>query len=193
MLNIVILSLTMIYLSVATSYTSYSRSLSNAPPLLACSSNTRLRQGGSLKYHTATTTISMTNKRGVQKLTKLGMTDGYLNNLNLPKYVNTSLSSLNLTKSDYYKNMPNTGDNITITSIYLNIDKMKGVYFSKDVKNVIFTFPENLSELYYYDADSNVDNKGIIYKVSNNTRINMKSLKKFVFQSFNNNIDGIIF
>ena len=121
------------------------------------------------------------------------MTDGYLNNLNLPKYVNTSLSSLNLTKSDYYKNMPNTGDNITITSIYLNIDKMKGVYFSKDVKNVIFTFPENLSELYYYDADSNVDNKGIIYKVSNNTRINMKSLKKFVFQSFNNNIDGIIF
>ena len=69
---------------------------------------------------------------------------------------------------------------------------MNGVYFSKDVKNVIFTFPENLSELYYYDGDNN-NSKGTIYKISNNTRINMKNLKRFVFQSFNNNIDGIVF
>lgn len=192
MLNIVILSLTMIYLSVATSYTSYTRSLSNAPPLLVCNSNTRVKQGGSLKYHTTTTTA--TNKREIPKLTKMAMTegDGNLNSFNFPQYVNTNLSSLNLTKSDYYKNMPNTGDNISISSIYLNIDKMNGVYFSKDVKNVIFTFPENLSELYYYDGDNN-NSKGIIYKISNNTRINMKSLKRFVFQSFNNNIDGIVF
>jgi hypothetical protein len=128
------------------------------------------------------------------KLTKMAMTEGdvNLNSFNFPQYVNTNLSSLNLTKSDYYKNMPNTGDNISISSIYLNIDKMNGVYFSKDVKNVIFTFPENLSELYYYDGDNN-NSKGIIYKISNNTRINMKSLKRFVFQSFNNNIDGIVF
>ena len=192
MLNIVILSLTMIYLSVATSYTSYTRSLSNAPPLLVCNSNTRLKKGGSRKYHTTTTTA--TNKREMPKLTKMAMTEGdvNLNSFNFPQYVNTNLSSLNLTKSDYYKNMPNTGDNISISSIYLNIDKMNGVYFSKDVKNVIFTFPENLSELYYYDGDNN-NSKGIIYKISNNTRINMKSLKRFVFQSFNNNIDGIVF
>ena len=191
MLNIVILSLTMIYLSVATSYTSYTRSLSNAPPLLVCNSNTRLKKGGSLKYYTTTTA---TNKREMPKLTKMAMTEGdvNLNSFNFPQYVNTNLSSLNLTKSDYYKNMPNTGDNISISSIYLNIDKMNGVYFSKDVKNVIFTFPENLSELYYYDGDNN-NSKGIIYKISNNTRINMKSLKRFVFQSFNNNIDGIVF
>jgi hypothetical protein len=189
MLNIVILSLTMIYLSVATSYTSYTRSLSNMPPLLVCS-NTWLKRGGNLKYHTTTTTI--TNKRDMSIITKMGMSDGYLNNLNFPQYVNTNLSSLNLTKSDYYKNIPNTGDNISISSIYLNIDKMNGVYFSKDVKNVIFTFPENLSELYYYDGDNN-NSKGTIYKISNNTRINMKNLKRFVFQSFNNNIDGIVF
>lgn len=128
MLNIVILSLTMIYLSVATSYTSYTRSLSNMPPLLVCS-NTRLKRGGNLKYHTTTTTI--TNKRDMSIITKMGMSDGYLNNLNFPQYVNTNLSSLNLTKSDYYKNMPNTGDNISISSIYLNIDKMNGVYFSR--------------------------------------------------------------
>jgi hypothetical protein len=89
-------------------------------------------------------------------------------------------------------NMPTTGESIEISSIYLNIDKVKGVYFSKDVKNVIFTFPENLSELYYYDASDN-SSKGQIYKISNNTRIQMKNLKKFVLQSFNNNIDGIIF
>jgi hypothetical protein len=125
---------------------------------------------------------------------------GYFNNLNLPQYVNTSLSSLNLTKSDYYMNMPTTGESIEISSIYLNIDKVKGVYFSKDVKNVIFTFPENLSELYYYNtavADvgkvANNSSKGMIYKISNNTRIQMKNLRKFVLQSFNNNIDGIIF
>jgi hypothetical protein len=98
-------------------------------------------------------------------------------------------------------NMPTTGESIEISSIYLNIDKVKGVYFSKDVKNVIFTFPENLSELYYYNAADVGDvgdvadnsSKGQIYKISNNTRIQMKNLKKFVLQSFNNNIDGIIF
>lgn len=186
MLNIVILSLTMIYISVTTSYTSYARSLA---------SNTHPYKQGSLRYHTASA------KREIPKLTKMAMAEGgegYFNNLNLPQYLNTSLSSLNLTKSDYYMNMPTTGENIEISSIYLNIDKVKGVYFSKDVKNVIFTFPENLSELYYYkvaDVGDVGDNssKGMIYKISNNTRIHMKNLKKFVLQSFNNNIDGIIF
>jgi hypothetical protein len=88
--------------------------------------------------------------------------------------------------------MPLTGEQINISSIYLNLDKAKGVYFSKDVKNVIFTFPNNLSDIYYYDINNN-DTKGVLYRVSNNTRINMKGLKKFVFQSFNNNIDGILF
>jgi len=151
-------------------------------------SNTLPYKQGSLRYHTAGTASA---KREIPKLTRMAMTeggDGYLNNLNLPQYVNTSLSSLNLTKSDYYMNMPTTGESIEISSIYLNIDKVKGVYFSKDVKNVIFTFPENLSELYYYNSS-----KGQIYKISNNTRIQMKNLKKFVLQSFNNNIDGIIF
>jgi hypothetical protein len=163
-------------------------------------SNTLPYKQGSLRYHTAGTASA---KREIPKLTSMAMAmteggDGYLNNLNLQQYVNTSLSSLNLTKSDYYMNMPTTGESIEISSIYLNIDKVKGVYFSKDVKNVIFTFPENLSELYYYntaDVGDVADNssKGMIYKISNNTRIQMKNLKKFVLQSFNNNIDGIIF
>lgn len=186
MLNIVILSLTMIYISVTTSYTSYARSLA---------SNTLPYKQGSLRYHTASAASA---KREIPKLTRMAMTEGgegYFNNLNLPLYLNTSLSSLNLTKSDYYMNMPTTGENIEISSIYLNIDKVKGVYFSKDVKNVIFTFPENLSEIYYYNIANVTDNssKGVIYKISNNTRIHMKNLKKFVLQSFNNNIDGIIF
>ena len=197
MLNIVILSLTMIYISVTTSYTSYARSLTSN---MLRASNTLPYKQGSLRYHTAGTASA---KREIPKLTSMAMAmteggDGYLNNLNLQQYVNTSLSSLNLTKSDYYMNMPTTGESIEISSIYLNIDKVKGVYFSKDVKNVIFTFPENLSELYYYntaDVGDVADNssKGMIYKISNNTRIQMKNLKKFVLQSFNNNIDGIIF
>ena len=82
--------------------------------------------------------------------------------------------------------MPLTGEQINITSIYLNIDKVKGVYFAKDVKNVIFTLQDNLSDLYYYDGkDSNDPKSGVIYKISNNTRINMKGLDRFVFQSFN--------
>jgi len=186
MLNIVLLSLTMIYISVTTSYTSYARSLASNT---LRASNTLPYKQGSLRYHTAGTASA---KREIPKLTKMAMAEGgdggYLNNLNLPQYVNTSLSSLNLTKSDYYMNMPTTGESIEISSIYLNIDKVKGVYFSKDVKNVIFTFPEKLSELYYYNSS-----KGQIYKISNNTRIQMKNLKKFVLQSFNNNIDGIIF
>jgi hypothetical protein len=72
--------------------------------------------------------------------------------------------------------------------VYLNIDKVKAVYFAKDVKNVIFTLPTDLSDLYYYDKDDEV-----IYKISNKTRINMKCLNRFVFQSFNNNVDGILF
>jgi hypothetical protein len=79
-------------------------------------------------------------------------------------------------------------EQINITSVYLNIDKVKAVYFAKDVKNVIFTLPYDLSDLYYYDKDAE-----IIYKISNKTRINMKNLNRFVFQSFNNNVDGILF
>lgn len=127
------------------------------------------------------------------KLTKLS--------LQTNKNINTNISSI-IKTPDYYiinplkkeglQNLPSTSDQIIISSIYLNIDKVKGVYFSKDVKNIIFTFPDNLSELYYYDVKNN-DNNGTIYKISNNTRINMKNLTRFVFQSFNNNIDGILF
>jgi hypothetical protein len=119
-------------------------------------------------------------------------TDGYLNNINIHQFVNANIIKTN----KYYcvNNIPLTGEQINITSIYLNIDKIKGVYFAKDVKNVIFTLPENLSDLYYYDADTvNDGDNGTIYKISNRTRINLKNLDRFVFQRFNNNIDGILF
>ena len=106
-------------------------------------------------------------------------TDGYLKKLSIQKIMNTNIANvIQYTECDQ----------INITSVYLNIDKVKGVYFAKDVKNVIFTLPYDLSDLYYYDKDIEV-----IYKVSNKTRINMKGLDRFVFQSFNNNIDGIMF
>jgi hypothetical protein len=125
------------------------------------------------------------------KLTKMS--------LRMDKYINTNFTNIiktsdftNLINKEGLQNLPSTSDQINISSIYLNIDKVKGVYFSKDVKNIIFTFPDNLSELYYYDVNSNEIN-GTKYKIANNTRINMKNLKKFVLQSFNNNIDGILF
>ena len=106
-------------------------------------------------------------------------TDGYLKTLSIQKIMNTSITTI----------IKDTEcDQINITSVYLNIDKVKAVYFAKDVKNVIFTLPTDLSDLYYYDKDAEV-----IYKISNKTRINMKSLNRFVFQSFNNNVDGILF
>jgi hypothetical protein len=121
--------------------------------------------------------------------------DGYLNNLNIQGFVNANISSIiKNTKYNCTQNIQLTGEQINITSIYLNIDKVKGVYFAKDVKNVIFTLPEILSDLYYYDCNGSNDIKsGVIYKISNNTRINMKGLDRFVFQRFNNNIDGILF
>ena len=135
----------------------------------------------------------LSSKLQSTKLTKLS--------LQTDKNINTNFSSI-IKTPDYYiinplkkeglQNLPSTSDQINISSIYLNIDKVKGVYFSKDVKNIIFTFPDNLSELYYYEVKNN-DNNGTIYKISNNTRINMKNLTRFVFQSFNNNIDGILF
>jgi hypothetical protein len=108
-----------------------------------------------------------------------GTTDGYLKKLNIQHIMNTNVANV-IKYTDC--------DQINITSVYLNIDKVKGVYFAKDVKNVIFTLPYDLSDLYYYDK-----NIEVIYKVSNKTRINMKGLDRFVFQSFNNNIDGIMF
>jgi hypothetical protein len=125
------------------------------------------------------------------------MTEGYANNLNIVQYVNANIAyninETGVTNKEVIKNIPNyAGEQINISSIYINIDKVHGVYFSKGVNNVIFTFPDKLSELYYYEEKDD-DKKGIIYKISNNTHINMKSLKKFSFQSFNNNIDGIIF
>ena len=106
-------------------------------------------------------------------------TNEYLKTLSIKKIMNTSITS----------RIRNTEcEQINITSVYLNIDKVKAVYFAKDVKNVIFTLPYDLSDLYYYDKDAE-----IIYKISNKTRINMKNLNRFVFQSFNNNVDGILF
>jgi len=133
----------------------------------------------------------MLKHKPLSKLTKMVMTDGYLNKLNILQYVTANISLTDPKTNIGLLDMPSTAENINISSIYLNIDKMKGVYFSKDVNNVIFTFPKKLTDIYYYDGNN--DTKGVLYRVSNNTRINMKNLKKFVFQSFNNNIDGILF
>ena len=178
MQRIYILSLFMLYISVSTSYIKGLSILRLCPSLQT------------LQLHTTS------SLRSIPRLTRMAMTEGYLNNLNVVQYVNANLSyNINKTvnNKETLQNIPNyVGEQINISSIYINIDKVKGVYFSKGVNNVIFTFPDKLSELYYYEAKNN-DMKGIIYKISNNTHINMKSLKKFAFQSFNNNIDGIIF
>jgi len=109
------------------------------------------------------------------------------NNLKIQRYSKENISSI-IKSSHYYntQDIPFSGDQINITSIYINIEKVKGVYFAKDANNIIFTLQDNLANLYYYDG-------GGIYKISNNTRINMKGLSRFVFQSFNNDVDGILF
>ena len=133
----------------------------------------------------------LSNKLQSNKLTKMSLkTDKYIN-ANFTNIIKTS-DFTNPINKEGLQNLPYTSEQINISSIYLNIDKVKGVYFSKDVKNIIFTFPDNLSELYYYDVNN--ENNGTKYKISNNTRINMKNLKRFVLQSFfNNNIEGILF
>lgn len=127
--------------------------------------------------HTSSLTLMAKAKKEISG-TATG-TDKYLKELSIQKIMNTNIANvIQYTECDQ----------INITSAYVNIDKVKGVYFAKDVKNVIFTLPYDLSDLYYYDKDGEV-----IYKVSNKTRINMKELSRFVFQSFNNNVDGILF
>ena len=184
MLNIFILSLIALYFTVSTSYvsTSYINSLS------------------SLYQHKPQLLTSKTSNK-LNKLTNMRMSEEYLN---IQQYVNDNNAnfSRSIKETDQhiidprinikFVDMPLTDKQINISSIYLNLEKAQGVYFSKDVKNVIFTFPNDLSDLYYYDVNNN-DTKSELYKVSNNTRINMKNLKRFVFQSFNNNIDGILF
>ena len=204
--NIFIFSLLMIYISVSTSYI---RFVSISPKF----SLLNLHEKGLNSKLKLLKSNKIVEQAALVHLTQLDMikgTDGtketkryessdssewYLNNLNIQRFVNTNISSIiKDTKYNCTKDIPLTGDNINITSIYLNIDKVKGVYFAKDVKNVIFTLPDNLSDLYYYDTKNiNYVKSGVIYKISNKTRINMKGLDRFVFQKFNNNIDGILF
>lgn len=179
MLNILILSLISLYFTVSTSYINNLSLLYQHKPQLL--------------------TLKTSNK--LNKLTNMRMSEEYLN---IQQYVNDNNAnfSRSIKETDQhiidphinikFVDMPLTDKQINISSIYLNLEKAQGVYFSKDVKNVIFTFPNNLSDLYYYDVNNN-DTKGVLYRVSNNTHINMKNLKRFVFQSFNNNIDGILF
>jgi hypothetical protein len=114
----------------------------------------------------------------------------------IQRYSKENISSI-IRSSHYYntQDIPFAGDQINITSIYINIEKVKGVYFAKDANNVIFTLQDNLANLYYYDGGGSdaKASRGSIYKISNNTRINMKGLSRFVFQSFNNDVDGILF
>jgi len=126
--------------------------------------------------------------------------------LKIQRYSKENITSI-IKNFSYYNTLddiPLTGDQINITSIYLNIEKVKGVYFAKDANNVIFTLQDNLKNLYYYgggsdakasgDAKASSDAKASgIYKISNKTRINMKAIDRFVFQSFNNDADGILF
>jgi hypothetical protein len=120
--------------------------------------------------------------------------------LKIQRYSKENISSI-IKNFSYYNTLddiPLTGDQINITSIYLNIEKVKGVYFAKDANNVIFTLQDNLRNLYYYggggsDAKASGSDGSRIYKISNKTRINMKAIDRFVFQSFNNDADGILF
>jgi len=115
--------------------------------------------------------------------------------LKIQRYSKENISSI-IKNFSYYKkqdDIPLTGDQINITSIYINIEKVKGVYFANDANNVIFTLQDNLRNLYYYGGgDAKASSEGI-YKISNKTRINMKAIDRFVFQSFNNDADGILF
>lgn len=184
-------SLFMLYISATTSYI---KAISIAPKYslrnLSLNNNMRLLKTKKIAR------LSMSSAAGGTAGAGAGSgTDGYLNNIIIHQFDNANITNI-MKKNKYYSvnNIPLTGEQINITSIYLNIDKIKGVYFAKDVKNVIFTLPENLSDLYYYDADTaNDGDNGTIYKISNRTRINMKNLDRFVFQPFNNNIDGILF
>lgn len=186
-------SLFMLYISATTSYI---KAISIAPKYslrnLSLNNNMRLLKTKKLMR------LSMVSAAGGTAGAGAGAgsgTDGYLNNIIIHQFDNANITNI-MKRNKYYSvnNIPLTGEQINITSIYLNIDKIKGVYFAKDVKNVIFTLPENLSDLYYYDADTVYDgDNGTIYKISNRTRINMKNLDRFVFQRFNNNIDGILF
>ena len=176
-------------ISIAPKYSLRNLSLNNNMRLLKAKKVARLSMVSAAGAGAAGGTSGGTTGAGAGAA---GGTDGYLNNINKLMYVNANIMKNN----KYYcvNNIPLTGEQINITSIYLNIDKIKGVYFAKDVKNVIFTLPENLSDLYYYDADTvNDGDNGTIYKISNITRINLKNLDRFVFQRFNNNIDGILF
>jgi hypothetical protein len=211
--NILIFSLLMLYISVSTSYIRFV-SISPKFSLLNLRDkglNTNLKLLKSNKIVEQAALIHLTQLDMIKRTDRLGGTketkgsestestdssDGYLNNLNIQGFVNANISSIiKNTKYNCTQDILLTGEQINITSIYLNIDKVKGVYFAKDVKNVIFTLPEILSDLYYYDCNDGNDIKsGVIYKISNNTRINMKGLDRFVFQKFNNNnIGGILF
>jgi len=210
--NIFIFSLLMLYISVSTSYI---RFVSISPKFsllnlhykglnskLKLLKSNKIVEQAALVHLTQLTQLDMikrTDRLGGTKETKesesTDTSEGYLNNLNIQGFVNANISSIiKDTKYNCTQDILLTGKQINISSIYLNIDKVKGVYFAKDVKNVIFTLPEILSDLYYYDCNDGNDIKsGVIYKISNNTRINMKGLDRFVFQKFNNNIDGILF
>ncbi len=174
MLSRLTLSLLFLYISAITSYITFHEGhsqLKNTNTLL------RLRSSNNL----CTNAMSDTSPQSPQS----------------PQSPRLSLSNANITSiikntgSFGVHNIPLTAEceQLNVSSIYLNIDKVKGVYFAKDVKNIIFTSLDNLSELYYYDRREG----GVIYKVSNKTRINMKDIQRFVFQSFNNNVDGILF
>lgn len=170
-INVVAFSFVMLYITATTSYMNM---------------NIKGYYGGVVAKNTRRPTVSAPVSTSLLAMsdrtpdrTEATATEGYLKKLSIQKIMNTNIANV-IQYTDC--------DQINITSVYLNIDKVKGVYFAKDVKNVIFTLPYDLSDLYYYDKDIEV-----IYKVSNKTRINMKSLSRFVFQSFNNNIDGIMF
>ena len=166
----------LLYITSTTSYINGVFWTNTANPATPVSNANLVKQTYSLRsptQHASLTSIYAKNSNAG------GETDGYLKTLSIHRIMNTNIvNRINETECDQ----------INITSVYLNIDKVNAVYFAKDVKNVIFTLPYDLSDLYYYDMEVEV-----IYKISNKTRINLKNINRFVFQSFNNNIDGILF
>jgi hypothetical protein len=114
-------------------------------------------------------------------ISSMHMSNNYLHNLE--KISKTNLNKFeNKLKDAQLTNM----EQINVDSIFLNVYKLDTVFFNRNSKNVMFQLRHNMENIYYIKDDN-------IMKLSNNTNISSKNIRKFVITELSEDVDALLY
>lgn len=116
-----------------------------------------------------------------QPLTRMSMSESYLNNLKkLPlKHDINHFNNLVKNATIYPE------QDAQVDTMYVNINKVNSLFFSPKSRNIMFMLENELADIFYYDNDN-------MYKLTDKTKIKSSTMRNFVITELSPLTDCII-